>query len=297
MSGIPSPSPDASDPQPYAAMEPFDRRIFWRRIALDAGFGWGLLVAAVVVLAGGVLSSLDDQLPWNIALIAIAVAWLALNVRSGGVLRRLPALAAQLERDPAGAESQIATMLDRKPLQRGVRLLLYHQLATLRHKQQRFVETAEICESVLKVLGERSRRRREMMVHRVRIHLLLMLVDAQLSLHNFAGGQRALGLLQQRNMDLGEQLQLMALQTRYDIATGQDHRALGQVTATISMSELMPAPQCGNVHLLLSIAAQRQKQVSLANWLNRRGELLCSPEQLDNFRESMLGMTADRHVE
>ncbi len=74
-------------------------------------------------------------------------------------------------------------------------------------------------------------------------------------------------------------LQLLPLQTRYEMACGHTAVALRQVRKKLSLIELLPAAECGALHVLLSIAARRQKRPELASWLMRRAELLCTPQQ------------------
>ena len=64
------------------------------------------------------------------------------------------------------------------------------------------------------------------------------------------------------------------------LVTVIDDAVLDDVQRKVAMSELMPAPQCGAMHAMLAVAAQRAQRRPLGDWLHRRAELLCTQEQL-----------------
>ena len=94
-----------------------------------------------------------------------------------------------------------------------------------------------------------------------------------------------------RSLSLQETLQLLALQTRYEVICGHDQHALQDVHRKVELSELMPASQCAAVHATLASAAQRQQHSQLANWLRRRAELLAAPAQLSSWDPGWIAQT------
>ena len=105
--------------------------------------------AAAVV--GGMLCfmmawSADPANPyWSLMWVVLAVgAWMTINRVSLRALRVLPSVDAAIELEPASAQQQLDEVLALWPLQPAVRMLFYHRLAALRHRQQRYVETAAI---------------------------------------------------------------------------------------------------------------------------------------------------------
>ncbi|MCC7193655.1 MAG: hypothetical protein IT444_12845 [Phycisphaeraceae bacterium] len=261
------PSPVASGVvKPSVACATFAIPRFRRELAVDRAIRVVIFVA--VLLAMLFLPAHFS----NIVLIVGAVVWIGLSVISGKVFRQLPQITSWIERDPAAAESAIALALPRHPLQRSVRLLLYHRLAILRHRQQRFAESAAISQALLF-------ERLEPAVN-IRTNLLLMLTEANLECGDLGGAYTALAGLSTLPLSHIEDLQRMALQIRYEVACGHDGYALQDLERKIAMIEMLPGPPCGVLHALLAIAAQRQNQKPLADWLWRRAELISTPQAL-----------------
>lgn len=248
------------------AAPPFASAALARQLAVDQVVR-GLMVAGLIVLLA-LGSLLEAQAP-NFAmvlLLAVAASWIGVGTISSRVWRQIPRITALLEQDPSAAESAIAAALRRRPLQRSVRLLLYHRLALLRHRQQRFGETAAICQAVLaQKLGPAAA---------VRGNLLLMLAESRLECGDLAGAHLALVELQRSRLLLVESLQRLSLQIRYEITCGYDLHALQDLERKLDLIELMPAAQGAAMHVLLARAAARAGQAALAQWLGQRAELL-----------------------
>jgi hypothetical protein len=186
------------------------------------------------------------------------------------------------DQDPVGAEAILAAALQRKPLHRVLRLMLYHRLAVLRHRQERWGEAAAISQAVLRYrLGPAGA---------VRVHLLFLLVESRLNARDLAGAHAGLLELHAMPLGLAEVLQRTALQTRYEVAAGYDDQALSNLESKVQAAELMPALQSGGLHALLAEAAQHRGQMDLATWLQRRAELLLNPQEL--VRAGRLGRGA-----
>lgn len=257
-----------------AALPPFSPRRLERELLTDVALrriGLGVAVAlgawALFVMGAGVVAEL--------VLLGAVVAWLALNALSAAVSRRLPEVAAMTEVRPDEAEATIASLLRKRALVPWVRLMLYHRLAVLRHRQQRYDEASAICAAVLpRPLGPGST---------ARPHLLLMLAESRLQVGDTVGAYGPLLELYATRLTLVEALQRLALQTRYEVATGHVHAALHEAPKKVAMAELMPGPQCGAMHAMLAAAARAAGQEARAEWLWRRAELLCTPEQLQRL--------------
>lgn len=239
----------------------------------------GVVIAAVVAAAIFVFIFEAGSSVWSAAaVLAVLGVWMGISSISARVSRELPAITAAVEADPAAAQAMIDGHLHRRPLLRWVRLMLYHRLAVLRHRQGRFDQSAAICRAVL---AQRMGPARQ-----VRPHLLLMLAEARLQFRDPAGAYPALLELYATRLGLSESLQRLALQTRYEVMAGQDDAALHRTTQKIELAELMPAAQCGAMHALLATAATRARRDDLAHWLRARAELLCTPEQLQGSAPS-----------
>ncbi len=255
------------------ACPPFDARRLSRQLALDTALWWclrlTLLMVMVYALAGG---AGHGHPALAVFFLIVAGGWLAHSYASARVAQQLPQITELIEGGGTQAESLIATALRRAPLQRSVRLLLYHRLAMLRHRQRNYEESAAIAHTMLRYpLGP---------VTEIRPHLLLILGESRLLARDFWQTWYALTMLYRCRLNLIERLQVLTLQTRYEVATGQDAAALRDLDRKIALCELMPAPQCGAMHAILAVASRRRHDTALADWLRRRADLICLPEQL-----------------
>lgn len=256
----------------------FHRQIAWgiayQRIAL----GLTLAAIAAVLLLPMLVPDEDAQrLPALLAVLVVPAVWVPLSMTTSRVARTLPMIGGTLAGRPREAERLIGEQLARKPVMRWARLLLYHRLATLRHHQGRFDESATICQLVLQqpLAGPAAS---------AKPHLLLMLAEAQLCRDDLPGAHRALDALHRTRLSLTDAIQRLALQTRYALKAGQYEHALTHGRRKVELAELMPAPQCGAVHAMLATAAHKAGRPELAAWLWERAELLCPPQLMQELR-------------
>jgi len=268
----------AASQVPAVTIGPFDIRLLRRQLFVDSASRWAAALVLGVCLLVAMVAEQWSSWGAGLLIVAVFVVWLQLGTVSARVWRQLHQLTPLLAQAPAQAEAYLAGLLRRIPLHRPVRLLLYHRLAMLRHRQQRFAETAAICRALLTYgLGP---------AERVRAHLLLMLVEACLAENDPFGAHAGLVQLHQTRLNLIESLQRMALQTRYEIAVGYDKLVLDGIQQKIELAELMPAPQCGVVHAMFALAATRCRQSALADWLRLRAELICGAEKLEELAQT-----------
>ncbi len=276
----PPPAPAETPPGEQGEGEPITCPVFvpstlQRQVVIDNLIWWPFRIAfmfmimAIVIL--GMLQS--EQSQWlPLFFVFCALGWIVVSIKSAKIAQQLPQLTELLDADPEQAETALARALGAKPLQRGVRLLLYHRLAMLRRRQQRFGETAAICQAVLAYpLGSAAG---------VRGHLLLMACESMLQCNDLWGAWSSLATLHKCKLNLIETMQLLALQTRYEVSAGYHAAALERLDQKIATAELMPAPQCGAMHAMLAAAARHCKREQTADWLGRRAELLCPPDQM-----------------
>jgi hypothetical protein len=257
---------------PAQVMTPFSAKVLRRQLAGDVILRLAMALGIVAGFVAALRWRADSQLVSTLALVALFATWLAVHAISSRTSQQLPFISALLDRDPSGAEAAIAEQMRKRPLLAWVRLLLYHRLAVLRHRQQRFAESAAICTAILgRRLGPAGD---------IRAHLLLMLAEAQLQCGHMPGTYAALEQLYRTRLTLLEALQRLALQTRYELTIGRDDAVLNQLDQKVQFAELMPAPQAGMMHAMLAQAATRTGQAPLARWLKQRAELLCTKEHL-----------------
>ncbi|WP_432797908.1 hypothetical protein [Poriferisphaera sp. WC338] len=272
--------PLAAASKSHAALKGFDVRVLRRQLAMDLFLRWvsgvGMVVLLVYVFGAG-----GDGIAFTLGVVLLIFGWFALNAVNARTGRELSQMTGIIEIDPAGAERWLAGVMERRPLIGWVRLMIYHRVAMLRHKQERFSESAAICRSVLGYrLGP---------AEGTRGHLLLILSEASLEIGDIASAYSALRELYGMRVSLMEALQRLALQVRYELMSGNERAAVTGVDGKMEMAELLPGPQCGAVHEMLRIAAERCGEIELAMRLKARSELLCSQTQRDKIREGLGG--------
>ncbi len=264
------------------APRPFRAQTLAWELGRDAFLRGAVLLAVVAAAVFVIVYDGTADLWTSLAVLTVFFTWLGMGAVSASVSRRLPQVAALTETGPDQAEAMITQALRRRGLLRWVRLMVYHRLAVLRHRQRRYEETAAICAAVLRhPLGPGES---------ARAHLLLMLAESRLQLSDPEGAWPVLLELYATRLSLVEALQRMALQTRYEVVVGHHAAAMHAADRKIGLAELMPGPQCGAMHAMLATAARATRHEDLAGWLWRRAELLCSPDQLRRLTEGGFGL-------
>ena len=249
----------------------FDRQMAATRLAKVGLFG--------AVIGGWLLSGSFVGLLGLVGLILLMTGlagWLLGNVVSNRTGRLVVSCAQMAAMNPASAEVEtaIAQAMKRFTLYRTVRVMLYHQLAVLRHVRNEHAEAVAICHALLSLpnLG---------MGGSLRNRLLLILADSSLRLNDLPTTWHALSQLAGRPLELTESLQLLEIQTRYEILCGYDRQALQSLENKVATAELLPPMQCANVHRLLGDAAERCGHRQTSHWLHERAELM-TPRHPDN---------------
>jgi hypothetical protein len=272
------PKPDGRDAANKVAEAPalvFSPERFDREFLVDAVLRHGVVVVAVLAFMGLVVFDQAGTTAGLAVVMLLVIGWIAVSTISAGVWRALPGVTVLIGRDPGAAEAVLAGLMKRRPVMRWVRLMLYHRLAAIRHRQHRFAESAAICRAVLsRPLGPARRQRGS---------LLLMLAEASLQSRDPHGAYTALAELHGVPLGLAERLQRLTIQTRYEVLMGHDRAAMNGIRDKLLMAELMPAEHCGAMHAMLTASAKRTGKDELADWLWRRSELLCGREQLDRL--------------
>jgi hypothetical protein len=282
---------DMRNPSPSAdrrlmTCPPFDPARLKRELWIDQAARWStviLVLLAILVFQTG-LSSMDFWL----LMIPVVILWVAISAPSAKVMPLLPQISQWLDQDLPAAEDAIAQSLARRPLHRQLRIQLYHRLAILRHYQNRIDESAVIAQTLLAMpLGASE-------IHRPQ--LLLILVESRLLRNDLAGAYWGLNELSHLKLSLLESLQHLALRTRYEVASGYNAMALADLPRKIHYAQMLPAPQCGALHLLLAAAARQVNDQPLHDWLMRRAQLLCEPRVFDEYQQGRLAFGVEKSL-
>ncbi|WP_145079671.1 hypothetical protein [Poriferisphaera corsica] len=224
----------------------------------------------------------------GLLMVLLIVGWFMLNSVNARTGRELGQISGLVDRDPGRVMVWAGMALKRKPLLKWVRLMIYHRLAMVRHRQGHYVESAAICRGVLKHgLGPAEGSRG---------HLLLIWAEASIELRDMTGAYEALRQLHGMRLSLLEGLQRLCLQIRYEVIVGNDAAAVGNLDNKLEMLELLPAAQCGVVHRLLAVAAERIGEAEMAEYLNKRARLLCTEKQLEGLGMSVVNRPLSREA-
>ncbi len=225
------------------------------------------IAVATFVMRGAIGSS------HLLVLALLGVAWVVLSYRS--------AMGSRLVVDSqsliaAGryeaAEEQIEQVLGAFSLFRTSKLLGLHQLAVLRHAQQRWADAALLCRALLgRRLGS---------IKGVSKQCRLMLADAMLELGDANAAHEALAGLYQQRLTLGEAINLVAVQADFHGRAGNWAELAAGIDAKVQLAELMPSQQAARTQALLALAAKKTGRDDWASWLTRRAELLADVQKL-----------------
>ncbi len=229
---------------------------------------------------GGLLPGMADSRWPLIVLGAGFISWLVANQLSGTTARQAIA-AAQLIAAGAPVEDAtppLAGAMKRFTLYRPVHVLIYHQLAVLLHRQKRFDESASISVALLSLPTT-------VKTADTRNKLLLLLADASMHRGDPHGAYGALSDLYRSKLDLGDALQLLELQTRYQLMCGRHREAIDQLEHKVAMAELMPPGVSATCHRMFAQAAEALGQTHTAKWLADRALLVWPEPQAVNVSD------------
>ena len=208
-----------------------------------------------------------------LVLALLGLAWIVLSYRS--------AMGSRMAADSqsliaAGryeaAEEQIEQVLGTFSLFRTSKLLGIHQLAVLRHAQQRWADAAVLCRALLgRRLGP---------IKGVNKQCRLMLADAMLELGDSNGAHDALAGLYQQRLTLAEAINLVAVQADFHGRSGNWAELAAGIENKVQLAELMPSSLAARTQALLALAAKKTGRDDWASWLTRRAELLADVQEL-----------------
>jgi hypothetical protein len=254
-------------------MLPVDLAInrFRRDLTIAALLRTLLMMAAMgCVLAGPVFGLQGNGM---FLLMLVGTIWVILSYRSmqgSRLAADSPSLIAAREFDRA--ESHIDAALKTFSLFKTAKLLSLHHLALLRHAQNRWRESALLCQAVLsQKLGNLPGLART---------TLLILADSMLQVGDVRGAFDAMGRLYGYRLSLNEALALQLLQLDYGSRIGAWEPMTQGVATKVQMSELMPTLNAARSQAFLALAAFKTGRGDLGRWLRRRAELLADVSEI-----------------
>ena len=232
-----------------------------------------LLKAFLVAALFAVLIFAQPQPVRFAALAGIVGIWIALSItsaRSSRLAMDSPALIATGQFDEA--ERRIDQAMRAFSLFGPPKLRALHQLAVLRHAQQRWQDAAALCKALL---GHRIGMSRGLTTPS-----RLILAESLLELNDLPGSFVTVRDLYSQTLSLEEVLNVMSLQLDYESRIGAWGKMFDGATTKTQLAELMPSPAAARVQALLALAALKSGRPDWADWLRRRAELLADVNSL-----------------
>jgi len=264
----------------------FDPARFERHMAMTT-LAKGLLTAAVLVgwVASGLFVGTIGMVGLGLMLAGL-FGWMIGNVVSNRTGQLALSAAHIAAADPASpdVENAIAKAMRRFTMYRTVRVMLYHQLAVLRHTRNEHHETVSICNALLALptLG---------MTASLRTRLLLLLADSSLHRGDTATAWHAMNELAGRRLELLESMQLLQVQTRYELMCQYHQHVLRSLPNKVAVAELLPPMPCAALHRMFAHAADACGYANTARWLTERADLLMPDDDPQRIVTDLPGPT------
>jgi hypothetical protein len=156
------------------------------------------------------------------------------------------------------------------------KLRALHQLAVLRHAQQRWPDAATVCRALL---GQRLGMSRGLTTPS-----RLILAESLIEMNDLPGSYLAVRELYSKPLSLEEVLNVLSLQLDYEAKTGAWAKIFEGATTKTQLAELMPSSAAARCQALLALAALKSGRGDWADWLRRRAELLADVNSLTAAR-------------
>ncbi|MCS7035021.1 MAG: hypothetical protein NZ561_13665 [Phycisphaerae bacterium] len=246
-------------------------------LATRRGLTLGLVVqsllwlgALTAAIAGPLIGS---QSQVALALVVIAGIWMFLSLQSVRTARsqaEVPRLVAAGQYE--AAEALIESILRSFSLFRPGKLMALHQLALLRHAQDRHQDAALLCRELLSqrlasggVMGRSAR---------------LILAESSLRLGDLSTTAAMVAWLSVQPLPAGERLRLVLLQLDYQSRVGDWPGMFQGYMSKVQLAEVMPPAAAAAAQALLALAAKKMGREDVAGWLARRAALLADAGEL-----------------
>jgi hypothetical protein len=247
-----------------------------RGLTLSAILRWVLMALAVLAL---VAEPMFDRTGISAVtvLMLVGAVWLVLSfrsVRGSRVAADSSLLIAAGDYDRA--EENIAEAMNAFSIFRTVKLMSLHHLALLRHAQNRWRESALLCQALLS--------QRPSAIRGLDRSSRLILAEALLELGDLRGVYDNLIRLYDRRLTLREALNLLAIQMDYLAQIGAWDQIMINLPAQVELAELLPASASARTQAIFALAAKKTDRQDWFNWLRRRVELLTDVQQLTRER-------------
>jgi len=235
----------------------------------------GLLLAAI--FSAGFLSASGLKISKVDAGTAVLVAALGLWLLAVAVSmkqNRFVQYATSLISNGMMAEAMpyLHEALTRFSIFRSAKLLAYQHLAAISHWRGDYRSAAKLCREVLRYRIARRKGLANM--------ACLILADACMEMNDLDGAAEALSNLNQDSLRLTEQVQLLPVLLRWQVATARFEDAVADLPVKVRLAELLDAERASLSCLLMSYAARKCGMDDAWPFLLRRAAVYHDLEEL-----------------
>jgi hypothetical protein len=240
----------------------FHRQVQAGRVARGAA----LALAVGLIGWSGLSAGGDGRRASLLVLMAGMGVWLAFVMDAVRLARQVQAgsvliATGQLER----AETWLTGLMERFTFSVRVKLLAAQQLASLYFRKGSHAEVVAICRELLHYrLGG---------LQGVAMNVRLMLADSLLTLERASEAYEALRPIYESPLSLSDQLRLLPVQLRYELATGHSAASVQGLPEKVRVAELMDPDRAGLAHALLAEACRRESLATQQAFLAERARL------------------------
>jgi hypothetical protein len=240
---------------------------FRRDMFLASGFRWAFLGVMIgcVAAAGAWRHSEYQQIAW-IAILTAAVGWALLAWMSFGQARQAGLGEILLETGRLeDAERNLCAALGGFGIFRHVKLIAAHNLAAVFFARREYAQGSVVCREVL--------RHRFGQFNSLQRACRLLWADCLLMLNDVGGAYDAFRPLYDCSLSLQEQLRLLPVQIRYELAARQEAQTVNNIISKVRLSDMLDSPTAGLVNAMLAEACRRRGLREQWRYLARRAWL------------------------
>lgn len=254
----------------------FDADRFERQTLTTRYVRIGLVGLIVLGWLSASIAGLNETI-WPFVLLSGGLlAWLAANALSGVTARMALQLSRRVSTEPPtdALLAEVDRTARRFTLYHPVRVMIHHQWATLLHRLHRYADSARLTIAML----SHDHGMDNLTRHRV----LMLLADSCIRRGDVFGAYGVLCDLHRSRVDLPTALQMLELQTRYQLMCGDARAMLHALRQKVSMVELLPPAASAAMHRSYAHAARGLGYAHTAKWLDDRAMLLWPDDDSDD---------------
>lgn len=233
-----------------------------------------IIVLGVIAASREPDAAVQRQRLWTAAMFA-GLAWVLLTATSARQVRASNQASVYMSTGRLDlAEEHLKSALQSFSLFKAGKLLVCHNLAVVEHGRKNYSAAAELCDGLLSLGAGLGRGVGRM--------CRILLADCRLFLGDSLAALRAIDPLHLHApaLNLAEQLLLLPVELRCQIAQGDFARAADDLPRKVRLAELLDSRRAALVHALLARACARLGKSAEARFLDRRAALYHDLEPL-----------------